>query len=356
MAANALAYGFVQYSHLAAERVSTVGEAAIYAAIEESAAEYNRVATEMVSLLAQPTTDFKRRHYLAGSGTLQPLDENGEPVPVRPSGYYDVAFPIQGGGTAFGKNIISEALMTVAEANRLTVEALKQDKDWMIRHMLAALLDNTTWTFVDPKQGSLTIQPLANGDAVTYVKVDGTSAVDTHHLGQAAAISDVANPFPTIYDELMEHPSNSGPVVCYVPSALTATVEALTNFVPVVDPDIAPGIASDRLVANSTAVRGWGDEVLGKVDKCWIVEARRLPSTHIVAHAIGAGPVLGMRQYPAPELQGLFTRNSQPAGNLTKTSFYRYAGFGVQNRVAAVVMYIGNETYAIPTGYENPIS
>ncbi|MCC6490682.1 MAG: hypothetical protein IT364_24565 [Candidatus Hydrogenedentes bacterium] len=356
MAANALAYGFVQYSHLAAERVTTVGEAAIFAAIQESAAEYNRVASEMISMLALPVTKHTDRFTLPGTGTLQPLDENGEPVPVRPSGYYDVAYPIQGGGTAFGKNIVSEALMTVAEANRLTVEALKQDKDWMIRHMLSAMLDNTTWTYTDPQYGSLTIQPLANGDAVVYVRKGGSSSTDTHYLAQAAAISDVANPFPTIYDELMEHPSNSGPVVCYVPSALTAAIEALTSFVPVVDPDIAPGIASDRLVANSTAVRGWGDEVLGKVDKCWIVEARGLPSTHIVAHAIGAGPVLGMRQYPAPELQGLFTRNSQPAGNLTKTSFYRYAGFGAMNRVAAVVYYVGGGAYVIPTGYENPIS
>jgi hypothetical protein len=63
--------------------------------------------------------------------------------------------------------------------------------------------------------------------------------------------------------------------VVYVPTALTTTIEALTNYTPVDDPAIRYGIATERL--NAPVDRGLGDEVLGYVDKCWIVEWRALP-------------------------------------------------------------------------------
>ena len=103
--------------------------------------------------------------YLVAGGTLQPLDEWGNPLPVKDEGYYDVAFPIQRGGTAWGTNRESRAMMTVAEAQRFTLGALRRDADWMRRHFLAALFDNTTWTFQDDFKGAFTVQPLANGDA-----------------------------------------------------------------------------------------------------------------------------------------------------------------------------------------------
>jgi hypothetical protein len=41
------------------------------------------------------------------------LDEWGVPAVTRPGGYYDVAFPIQGGGDSFGANRVLRALQTV---------------------------------------------------------------------------------------------------------------------------------------------------------------------------------------------------------------------------------------------------
>jgi len=353
MANNVLAPGFVNLESLMAERVTTVGVQTVYDAIRESAQEWTRQTDAMLSTLVEPTTDHQVRYFLPGSGTLQPLDEMGNPKPIVESGYYDVAFPIQGGGTAWGAHRVSRALMTVEYANRMTLEAMRRDADWMRRHMLAALLDNATWTFADPEYGNLTIQPLANGDAVTYVRNGGAVSVDTHHLFQAAAIADATDPYDDIYSELMEHPSNSGPVICYIATSLVATTKALTAFVPVVDPDILVGVAADRLVGGINP--GFGDEVLGKVDNCWIVEWKALPAGYIIAHAQGGGPVLRMRQYPAPELQGFFPETFSPDGNIQETRMLRYAGFGVVNRIACVGYFVGGGAWAIPTGYDAPL-
>lgn len=352
--ANQLAYGFVGKEHLLASRLSEVGAETVWGMVKESVDEHNRQIAALLQSFVFSTTLHKERFRLSSSGTLQPLDEYGNPRPVRPGGYFDVAYPIQGGGTAFGVNRVTGNLLTVEEANNLTLERMREDADWMRRHILASVFDNTTWTWDDEEFGNLTIQPLANGDAVTYNKVGGTVAVDTHQLAQASAIDDSHNPFDDIYDELMEHPSNSGPVVVYVPTNLTTSIEALTAFTEVGDPDLRYGVASTQI--GSAFDRGFGDEVLGKVNKCWIVEWRALPDSYMMAHAQGGGAPVGMRQYPAGGLQGLFTENHSPDGNLQESRFIRYAGFGVRNRVAAVVYRVGNGSYAIPSGYTNPLA
>jgi len=359
--ANTLAYGFVGLSHLNSERISSVGVDRIWRAIYESAAEHTRNINGLMSSMVQRSTTAKERFMLPGSGTLQPIDQWGNPQPVREAGYYDVAYPIQGAGTAWGSNRVSRALMTVEEANRHTVESMRRDADWMRRHILAAIFDNVSWTFNDDigangaaGLGSITVEPLANNDTVTYNIVGGSSAADNHYLYQAASIDDSNDPFDDIYEELMQHPSNSGPVVVYVPTSLTTSIESLTAFVEVGDADIRFGTNTDQLAR--VIDRGLGDEVLGKVDKCWIVEWRALPSGYMIAHAQGAGPFVVMREYADPALQGLFMERNSPDGNLEEVRLLRYCGFGVRNRIAACVCYVGAGSYSIPSGYGAPLA
>jgi len=360
--ANTLAYGFIGLEELSKERVNTVGVPRIWDAIMQSAAEHTRQVNELMASFVERTTEAKQRFQQPGAGTLQPIDEWGVPQPVREEGYYDVAYPIQGGAHAWGTNRVSRALMTVKEANRQTVEAIRRDADWIRRHLLAAVFDNVSWTFNDrvgangnDGLGSITIEPLANGDTVAYLKTSGGTATDTHYLAQASAIDDSNDPFDDIYTELMEHPGNAGgAVVVYVPTNLTSTIEALTAFVPVADPEIAYGASTDLLRGSISA--GFGQEVLGRVDKCWIVEWQNLPDNYMLAHAQGGGPVLKMREYPAPELQGFFPEDHSPNGNLEVLRMIRYAGFGVVNRTGAVVYRIGNGSYGIPSGYDAPLA
>lgn len=362
--ANSVPYGFVGISDLYAQRVQQAGPERVFQAVADSVQEYTRVANAIVGAWSEPTMLAMEQVELPGSGTLQPLDEWGNPLPVQPSGYYQVAYPIQGGGTAFGDNRVTRAIMTVEEVARLTMDAMQKDKDWLIRHALAAIFTNTTWSYTDKVGpngskglGAITIQPLANGDTVVYAR-KGTlgSAVDTHYLAQSAAVADATNPFPTIKAELDEHPSNSGPVVAYIATDQVATTVALTEFVEVTDPDIRYGADSDVLAANGEAMVGPGKEVLGKTKSgVWVVEAPIIPSGYMIAVSTGGGAPLRMREYPAPELQGLFLEQYSPDGNRQETRLIRYAGFGVRNRVAALVQRIGNGTYAIPAGYTAPL-
>jgi hypothetical protein len=238
------------------------------------------------------------------------------------------------------------------------LEAQRRDVDWMRRHIWASIFDNVAWTFDDPKHGDLTIQPLANSDTVTYLRTSGSSSTDEHYLAQAASIDDDNNPFPTIYTELMEHPSNAGgDVVVFIPTNLKSSVEGLTGFHEVSDPNVIEGIATARLDESRLAsIQGPGNKVLGYVDGCWIVEWGALPDSYMLAHATGGGPVVKMREYPASELQGFFPEQFSPDGNLMEQRMIRYAGFGVSNRIAMVVYYVGGGAYAIPSGYGAPLA
>lgn len=358
--ANTVAYGFTGLTDLYSQRVAQVGVARVWDAIRTSASEYNRVLNGVLGQMVERTTLAMEQIELPGSGTLQPLDEWGNPLPVQPGGMYQVAYPIRGGGTGWGGNRVSNAMMTVEEVNRNTLDAFRRDTDWVLRHLMASILNNTTWTFNDKVGGNgakglgnITIQPLANGDTVTYVKTGGSVATDDHYLATANAIADATNPFPTLYSELMEHPSNSGPVVVYAPTNLVASIEALETFIPEGDPDILVGVGKSRI--SAVMDRGFADRVLGKVANCWVMEWGRLPSSYLLAHAAG-NPVVGMREYPAPELQGLFHETHSADGNTTEDRLIRYAGFGVRNRVAAAVMRIGNGSWATPTDYVPPLA
>jgi hypothetical protein len=354
--ANSVAYGFIGLVDLFSRRIADNMVDVTYAAVQESIDEYQREINALMDALVQRTTDWKRRYILPSGGTLQPLDEWGNPLPVQPSGSYDVAFPIQGGGTAWGDDRVSRALMNVGEANANTLMVQAQDVDWLARHMLAALFTNTTWTYTDKEHGSLTIQPLANSDSVTYVRKGGSSSTDSHYLAEANAIDDGAdNPFPIIEAELSEHPSNSGDIIVYVPTNLVASIRALATFRPANDPNLDVGTGVTTF--SGSEVIGFGDKFLGYEDSgVKIVEWKRLPNNYMIAISSGADPILAMREYPAPELQGLFPEFQDVDGNRHLNKFIRYAGFGVQNRVGALVYYVGvSDTYAIPTGYTAPL-
>lgn len=359
MANNTVLYGFVGLENHFSEKLENVNVQVIDDAIRVTVEEHNRQIQAMTGDMFAFTEEYKVRFQQPGSGTLQPLDEWGNPLVTRPGGYYDVAFPIQGGGDAYGTNRVTRALQSVGDVNRHIADILMRDADWMKRHMLAALFDNTTWSFDDPEHGTLTIQPLAlASDTVVYPKRSGTMATDTHHLAQAATVADATNPFDDIYLDLMEHPVNAGgQVVAYIPSNLKSAVEGLAGFTEVGDPDVTPGANTATL--NGRIDRGWGDEVIGKVNKCWIVEAGILPNNYIVANVRGGGaPALWAREYPAQGLKGLFREQHSPNGNLLEQRFIRYTGFGAYNRVGAMVYFVeaGDTTYDIPSGYTNPLA
>ena len=357
---NTTVYGFIGLESLFDQRVNSSNISVVYDAVEQTLVEYNRIVTALLGNFVQRTTVAQEQFSQPGAGTMQPLDDFGNPLVVQPGPSYKVGYPIQGAGTAWGNNRVTRALMTVEEVNNSVADALRRDRDWIIRHFLGAVLDNTSWTYNDrvgpagsAGLGDITIQPLANSDTTTYISRGGSNAADNHYLAQAADILDASNPFPIIRAELMEHPGNTGPLVAYVASDLTADIGALAEFVEVADPDISYGSGSATVGGGSAQILGPGVEVLGKTSSSnvWIAEMPNLPSGYMFAGMLGASAPVRMREYPATELQGLFTEFHSEDGNVESNRYIRYAGFGVANRTSLLAYQIGQAAYVVPTAY-----
>lgn len=356
-------YGFLDLEHLFDERVTEVGVSVVDTAIQQSLDEHNRQLDALMALFAEPTTDFKVKFKTATQTRSQALDQDGRPRPIQVSGEYEVAFPIQGSGNAWGANYLTRAKMTIAEANRITSALLEGDKRWVRDHILAALFADGAgagyaWQFDDPEQGSLDIKGLADGDTDVYQVVVGADApaTDDHYKAQLNAISDTDDPFGDDKTELIEHPENAGAeIVCLLPTNLKASIKGLSDFHPVADDNIERGSGSDVLVGSlDIALPG---EIFGYHDEgVWLVEWPSLPSSYYIMVAAGAEEKpLKMRQHGESELQGFFKASEGQDWPFWQAYYYRWAGFGAWNRVGALVRRIGNAAYAVPTNFGSPM-
>jgi hypothetical protein len=350
-------YGFHNLQDMASARVTGSLVEATNDAINLAVAAYNDEINAMLSLFADTTTLATERYAQISDNVLQPLDNNGRALPVKPSGYNDVGYPLFSAGSAWGANYVTRVKMTVADAERATAMMIRGDRNWMRRQILAGLFSFAAYDFVDPLLGTISVKPLAlaSETTVTYGTVAGSAAADGHQLTQANAIGASGdNPFPLIYAELTEHPQNSGDVIVFIPTALKATTVALATFNSVADPNITPGSGSDTLTGSLGAT--YPGKLIGYEDSgVWIVEWTALPATHMVAVTTGGDRPLAMRQDPEPELQGFNRVADRDDHPFYESQWLRRAGFGARNRVGAVVYRVGNGTYDEPSGYTPPV-
>lgn len=355
--ANQVMYGFENLADRFLERVTDNMIPVINTAIEATLTEHNRQMSTFLALFADTTTDYTRRYRTPTANRLQPMDENGRARPIRTAGYYDIAFPLQEGGTAWGQTYQASLKNTVQDVNNRMASLIFGDIMWMRDHVFSALYNNVNWTFTDEEHGALTIKPLANSDTDTYMIQTGAQSgvTDSHYLAQASSIDDSNDPFETIRTELLEHPENGGDVIALIPTGLKASVQALTGYYTASDSNIQVGNGASRLVGTlGTAVPG---KVFGYHDSgVWLVEWPLMTANYIIAVTERGDRPLAMREDTVPQLRGfnkVAERNDYP---YFESQYLRKAGFGAQNRVGAVVMRIGSGSYTIPTGFSAPMA
>jgi len=345
------------------ERAFTVvqGQQLLWDAANEYLA---RVSAEVDAVEAifieRVTSDFKERFKLPGGGFLQRRNSDGSFGNVKATGSWDVAYPLEDFGVSYGWNDVDIAYMTVKELSNHIETASIQDVNTRRFELLKAILNNTQDTFLDQTgRGSLSIEPLANGDAVVFPPVLGstTEATEDHYLESgylAANISDVNNPFPTIVDELEHHfgtPQGGSNIIAWVNSTHRTLIEALTDFYEADQKDIVYGVATDRITGLPTGMPG---RVFGKVNSVWVAEWRSLPANYILSvHGDNPKPLV-KRVDPADTglAEGLALVTENEAFPF-KESFLRHRfGLGCGNRLNGVVMELGvGGSYSIPSGY-----
>lgn len=351
--ANIIPYGFRDMRDLADTAVTEALVPVIDTAINETVAFHNEEINRMLDFFVKRTVDYKVKYRSPTAARLQPLDEHGRARKIRAGAEYEIGLPIQAAGLAEGATDTTRLMETVGDVMEITSAMTVADKNWIADHVLAALFAVADWTFPDDRYGDLTVKPIANGDAITYYGKNGNAATADHNTGQAAAISDAANPFPGIYTRLTRPSANGGKVVSFIAGNLVDTVEGLGSFHEPPDPNIQAAANTEQLTGPlPTNTPG---TVIGYTNKVWIVQWDRLPDSYILSVVTEGERPLAMREYPVPALQGFRRAGERNDYPYFETQFKRDAGFGAWNRTAADVMEIGDATYDVPTGYESPM-
>jgi hypothetical protein len=352
-------YGALGLADTERVMLSRIGERVVFDAMNQVLAQHTADMAAAVSVfVAETTSEYKRRYMLPGSGYLQEVGDNSTPGASKAYGKWDVAFPLKNMADALSINDIAFAYMTTQELNRHVDTITVKDRNTVRKAMLDALFDNAQDTFIDPLWGSLSIEPLANGDTVTYPPVLGsvTEATDTHYLSSGyavSAISDTNNPYATVADELEEHfgaVTGGSNIVAFIPAATVAKTRALTDFVAVTDMGIKPGDDTATVVGLPPNLPG---RIIGRMDGSgvWVSEWRWIPATYLLAIHLDAPKPLIERVDPADTglAQGLTLVAREPTFPFT-TSYYRHRfGFGCGNRLNGVAMIVSAAGYSAPT-------
>lgn len=341
---------------------ATVGQRVLFEAAQAYVNRANSILARLTSIfIARTTSDFKLRYKLPGGGYLQRRQPDGRYGAVKAQGSWDVAFPLIDVGAMIAGNDVAMAYMTVGELENHINTIVVQNVNVVRHEILRRLFKSTTDTFNDDIHGSLTIQPLANGDTVTYPPVIGSAseATDTHYLesGYAeSAISDTNDPYEVIVPEITEHfgeRAGGQNVVTFINDSARGETQALTDFFEVNDNYIRTGANTDVPI-NLPNVPG---RIIGRHKAgTWISVWNFVPSNYALGVHLETDAPLIRRIDPADTGlgDGLQLVSEHEEFPFEESVWRHRFGVGAGNRLNGVVMEFGTGgSYTIPTIYQS---
>lgn len=341
--------------------LNTLGQQVIYDASNQALAMWRaELAAQLAAFVEMDTENYKERYKLPGGGRLQRMSGMSQSGAVKAYGSWDVAYPLEDFGAQVAQDRIDFAYATVQDLNRHLDTVMIQDINTVRFEILKALFNSAADTFTDARHGSLTIQPLANGDSVVYPPVEGSEdeATDNHYLESgyaASSISDTNDPYATIVAELEEHfgmPTGGSPIVTFINTAQVAKTVALTGFYEVTDRFVTPGTQTADVIMPGVTLPG---RTIGRhSDGTWVQEWSWIPANYMLAIHLLAPKPLKRRMHPASTglPRGLTLVSESDLYPFTQAHYEDHFGVGVGNRLNGVVMELGTGgTYTVPTAY-----
>jgi hypothetical protein len=344
--------------------INNVGQQVIYedltaylARVEEDTRAAQAVFIEM------DTEEFTESYAIAGgSGKMQRRSEQTAVAAVKTSGIYDVSYPLEDFADGLGWDDIDVAYLTLREFQRQVNNIEDRNRNTIRYEMLKRLFTNTTSTFKDKRlrTPTLTIQPLANGDSVTYPPTPGNEdpATDDHYLvtGYTVAnISNTNNPVATAVAELTEHFGDSGMgenIVYFANTDVSAKLQGLTSFHPIDQNFIQASLLADRVTNIPTGLPG---VIKGRLDSgAWLSEWLWIPTTYSLIIDLDAPAPLKRRVDPAFTQipRGLHLAATDDQFPFQESFWRNRYGFGAGNRLNGVVQkFAASGAYSVPSAY-----
>lgn len=339
--------------------INTIGASRVFDAAQTYLQVVDQEIRAAAAVFVERTTEkYSMRYKLPGGGRMQARGLYSSNGAVRPHGGWDVALPLVDYEEPVSESDIEAAYLTVEDVQLALENITIRHTNALRYNILKPIFNNTTSAFSDREWGTLTVQPLANGDTVLYPPSFGseTEATRDHYLESGYAgssISDTNNPYTTIrakLEELGPLRSGYGNIAVFIHSDQAAKTKALALFDPVSDIAIVSG-------ANTDVPRGMPNvpgRVIGRCDGVWVVEYPAIPTGYMFGVDLDQPAPLMMRVHPAATgLQSGLHLAANSENHPLYSRHYRVSyGIGAGNRLNGVVMELGTGgSYTIPTAY-----
>lgn len=320
--------------------------------LQQDLANFNAAMNDQIKLLAEPLTEQSRVYGTSGSLQFDELDEFGVPVSRKNPVGETVSFPLRFFGASIGFTERAFALKTPAELVEKVLQGQRGYAETVTREMKRAIFNNANYNFVDSLYNGVTlgVKRFINADSSTIpVAPDGTTfdgSTHTHYLARASTLANTD--IDGVLDTVAEHGLNAG-LKLFINKAQVSDLSGIssTKFVPLSSAFISYNASDSTIVRmdlSDTAnyLAGYWDGKYEVWVKSWI------PANYILAAAVDEPEKpLGYRQLPG--LQGLRIDAEYEQFPLIAKNMVAQFGFGVWNRLAGAVLYIGATSWANPS-------
>lgn len=326
--------------------------------------EVNRVFDAIMGTFTQRNAAWNTqpimRIHSPSVARAQFVDEFGVAKPRIEKGYFEQGLPLFRYEDAVAFSYERLAKLTVDEYSRELARIERADMSAAQFLFWFAIFYNTNWTHVSTEDNlpNIPVKAGANNDGDLYIiRGEAAPTAADHYIGQAAEISDSADPFPIIKDTLTRYAGTTANdrVITFVSNATDVeNIKSLSGFHQVARTQFTQWGDDVSLVdPGADTFLGMGDEVLGEHEEgVLVVRKRDLPTKRLVSFNLDAEPPIGIREDATPTLQGLFNIDAiENSGNTLLRRFRRKIGFAPVNRTGFMVTEIADASYDVPTIY-----
>jgi hypothetical protein len=349
--------------HTVADLVSVTSTTATEYGLEEirqvldaDLAAYNTVVNEMVTDLAETSTDRERIYGASADGEMEESDEFDRGVTVTAGAGSNVGFPLR----KFVKNVgwtRDYMLQNTPAQIANTVISIQQMHTRRIRRTLqAAIFGSANYTHRDQFQApkiDLAVKRLVNADSASIPNGPNSEVFDatTHtHYDFLDGASPTAAALTALIEDVIEHGHGSR-ILININRAAEAAVRLLTGFIPYTDARVTPAntAATASQALDITRVDNRAIGLFGAAEvwvRSWV------PAGYVFAYDAGSSlKPLVYRQHPVASIRGLRIVATLEDYPLYAEVMDSYFGFGVWTRTNGAVLFYG----AGASAYEDPV-
>jgi hypothetical protein len=333
------------------------GEDNLYSIVQAYIDAHNRIVQDMMGGLIENTTDRMRRWGGRGARMrMQKRDEFGRPAPQKNSmPTQTVGFPLEAWTNAVQWTRMALEELTVQEVMLQTDDLRLADLMNLYDQVVTALMRPTNYTFRDylmkaAYQIDLPVVALANADS-TILPLDpwGNSFDSSTHTHYLATNTFTAATLKNLIVTVKEHYSE-GDIRVYLNIQQEDAIRGFTGFTPLQYGNITPPALTTTLPNPDVPLDVWSsyDRMIGYFDMAEIWVKPWMPTNYLLCHNTANVP-LAMRVPENNPQKGEFRLVASDEHYPLRIDYSeRLFGIGVQDRLAAAVLYVGGSTYVAP--------